>query len=168
MEMSDDDFKRIRLFKLPAKRSRGRPYKIKTGLRGRPRKFPCGTLEIKEKSRVARVFFESNAAMVKIDNLSPSFVKVLDKHPTKSCNCKLYIYFQIITICSNIINTGTNKPNHGLPGLGPIPYSRGVDVANMLGQAVDGHEVDGDEHPCMPDDGKWLDELLLAISEGGW
>lgn len=89
MPVSDEDFKRIRLFELPPKRTRGRPYKLKTGLPGRPRKFPCGTLEYKMKSLTSKVFMESEfGRMIHINDLTPSFVKVFNKDQT-TC-CKLY------------------------------------------------------------------------------
>lgn len=50
-----------RLFKLPeaGKRQRGRPLKVKSGLRGRPKILPSGTMEWLRQSLNNDVFFSS-------------------------------------------------------------------------------------------------------------
>lgn len=89
-----------RLFKLPepGKRQRGRPFKVKSGLRGRPKTLPSGTVEWFRQSLNNDVFCKANllcntnttdSAEGKVcwgDNLSALFYKM--KGITKISNCK--------------------------------------------------------------------------------
>lgn len=84
-----------RLFKLPepGKRQRGRPLKVKSGLRGRPKILPSGTMEWLRQSLNNDVFCHpTNTAEEKVrfeDALPSRFYKM----DTKSPNCWSKILF---------------------------------------------------------------------------
>ena len=94
-----------RVFKLPeaGKRRRGRPIKVKTGLRGRPKILPPGTTEWLRLSQNNDVFCHpTDTSKEKIrlgDALLPSFFRM----DTKEANteCKFQITFLYRPACSN-------------------------------------------------------------------
>ena len=91
-------FKRLLLLPEAGKRRRGRPIKVKTGLRGRPRKFPAKTRECKKIEGCFDTFLHPDSfhKELSLNALPPMFVHMESSEPAPSCK------FQI-TFCIDLL-----------------------------------------------------------------
>lgn len=80
-----------RLFQYPERKLAGKPFKVKTGLPGRPKELPSGTVELLKQSQNKDIFIHPlTSVKIRFEDAQPPFFFKVDDQIS---NCKFQIPF---------------------------------------------------------------------------